>query len=314
MGTDTIILFLIMHAIISAGLAANLAKNKGYSPLEWGTCGFFFGLLGLIAAAGLPSRITAINRDIQLTKACSACMEDIAIEATRCKYCGEQHSTTDLVASILSIVDNDNDTANAAVNSLKKIGGDDAISALSNIAGSGHHSASVEAAKALLTINTPKSAVATLRANLRLMQAKHRLLEIGDKSVSKDLLEILELPGITRSVATIEILAKIKDPDTVIPICTFAEKESTGNKLVLISAIKALGAFSDPAAVPTLADFYLHNRGLSSEAGNSIIRIGPSAVPILEELQQTASGKDNKKLQSLIANIRSAQKPTTQDE
>ena len=48
--------FLIVIALITACLASSIAEDKGHSGTAWGLCGFLFGPLGLIAAAGLSDR------------------------------------------------------------------------------------------------------------------------------------------------------------------------------------------------------------------------------------------------------------------
>ena len=40
--------------IVCGALAGHIAREKGYSYTGWFACGFFFNILGLIAAAGLP--------------------------------------------------------------------------------------------------------------------------------------------------------------------------------------------------------------------------------------------------------------------
>tara|TARA_B100000579_G_scaffold256566_1_gene211209 strand:+ start:3795 stop:4289 length:495 start_codon:yes stop_codon:yes gene_type:complete len=47
---------LIVIALITACLASSIAEDKGHSAGAWGLCGFLFGPLGLIAAAGLSDR------------------------------------------------------------------------------------------------------------------------------------------------------------------------------------------------------------------------------------------------------------------
>ena len=47
---------LIAIALITACLASSIAEDKGHSATAWGLCGFLFGPLGLIAAAGLSDR------------------------------------------------------------------------------------------------------------------------------------------------------------------------------------------------------------------------------------------------------------------
>ena len=47
--------WLLFTAIICGGLSGRLADLKGYDKTNWMLAGFFFGILGLIAAAGLPT-------------------------------------------------------------------------------------------------------------------------------------------------------------------------------------------------------------------------------------------------------------------
>ena len=48
--------FLIVIAFVTACLASSIAEDKGHSGMGQGLCGFLFGPLGLIAAAGLSDR------------------------------------------------------------------------------------------------------------------------------------------------------------------------------------------------------------------------------------------------------------------
>ena len=52
----------LVHSAVCCGLAAKLAKVKGHDEVEWALFGFFFGLLGLMAAVGLPDHHNARSR------------------------------------------------------------------------------------------------------------------------------------------------------------------------------------------------------------------------------------------------------------
>ena len=52
-----------VYAFICGGLSADLADKKGYSVGAYFAVGFFFGLFGLIAAAGLPPSRLQQERD-----------------------------------------------------------------------------------------------------------------------------------------------------------------------------------------------------------------------------------------------------------
>jgi len=55
----------IAQAVICGGLCAGLASAKNRDSMTWFLAGFFFGVLGLIAAAGMPIALTtrALNSD-----------------------------------------------------------------------------------------------------------------------------------------------------------------------------------------------------------------------------------------------------------
>jgi hypothetical protein len=83
---------LVLQAFISGILASNLAEHKGHSGGAWFASGFFFGILGLIAAAGLPSKQTQQSASVLLKK-CPDCAEVIKLEAKVCRFC--RHAFTD---------------------------------------------------------------------------------------------------------------------------------------------------------------------------------------------------------------------------
>ena len=47
---------LFVISLISACLASSIAEDKGHQAFNWCLAGFFFGPLGLLAAAGLSDR------------------------------------------------------------------------------------------------------------------------------------------------------------------------------------------------------------------------------------------------------------------
>lgn len=53
----------LTQAFICGALSSNLADKKGYSTGAWFAAGFFLGIFGLIAAAGLPSSRLQQERD-----------------------------------------------------------------------------------------------------------------------------------------------------------------------------------------------------------------------------------------------------------
>jgi len=64
-----IIIILIYQAIVCGALAGKVADKKGHSSGAWFAAGFFFGIFGLIAAAGLPFNTTVTStKEIQMTE------------------------------------------------------------------------------------------------------------------------------------------------------------------------------------------------------------------------------------------------------
>ena len=79
-----IVVALVVQAVISGGLCSYLAARKGYSAVAWCVSGFLFGVLGLIACAGLPE----VHKEYRpALKRCPQCYESVRKEASVCRYC-----------------------------------------------------------------------------------------------------------------------------------------------------------------------------------------------------------------------------------
>lgn len=73
---------LVVIALITGCLASSIAEDKGHSGAAWGICGFLFGPLGLIAAAGLSDR--KLRRYIrQIGEKQEAIKEDLEPKASK---------------------------------------------------------------------------------------------------------------------------------------------------------------------------------------------------------------------------------------
>jgi len=97
---------LILSAIICGFLSADIAAKKEHNSTNWGLCGFFFGVFGLIAAAGLPIKQKNINSKHKSQKKCPDCTEFINTDAFVCKYCGHKFSKNDIISETVSVIDN----------------------------------------------------------------------------------------------------------------------------------------------------------------------------------------------------------------
>lgn len=49
-----VLLGLVIYGIICASFTSTVMKSKGYKPTSWAWGGFFFGIIALIAAIGMP--------------------------------------------------------------------------------------------------------------------------------------------------------------------------------------------------------------------------------------------------------------------
>lgn len=96
---ETIWIIIIVQALVSGGLASNLAYHKGYSTSEWFFVGFILGILGLIAAAGLPSRKDTLVIP-KIRKKCPYCAEMVLVESKVCRYCGHQFKRDEILKEL----------------------------------------------------------------------------------------------------------------------------------------------------------------------------------------------------------------------
>ena len=87
---------LLVQAFICGGLSADLAEKKGYSQGIYFASGFFFGVLGLIATAGLPpSRLQAERDSLEFEK---QARRQVVEDARRAD--GGARTTTELLSEI----------------------------------------------------------------------------------------------------------------------------------------------------------------------------------------------------------------------
>jgi hypothetical protein len=97
-------IILIVQALVCGYLSAEVAALKGYSGGSWFVRGFLFGILGLIAAAGIPQKCPEEEPANTFTKKCPDCSELIVTEARVCKFCrcefSEDQLVTDLIAAL----------------------------------------------------------------------------------------------------------------------------------------------------------------------------------------------------------------------
>ena len=95
-------------AVISAMLCSYLADVKGHSAAGWFVAGLATGIMGVIAAAGLPH-----HRGGVLTKKCPSCAEQIRIEALHCPHCAASFDKEEILKKLDAITKSQEGTANA---------------------------------------------------------------------------------------------------------------------------------------------------------------------------------------------------------
>jgi hypothetical protein len=89
-GTAVIVFGVMVYGIVFGALSSTVASKKGHSSGAWFWCGFFFGIFGLIAAAGLPTKSADSDRGSAFTKICPRCAESVKAAAAVCRYCGHE--------------------------------------------------------------------------------------------------------------------------------------------------------------------------------------------------------------------------------
>jgi len=105
----------VLIGFICGTFTSLLAGRKGYSAGGWFFLGFFFSLIALLVAIGLPDKTTKEDvtniqsntgkeiiepTNINLTKKCPDCAETIKIEAKVCRYCGRKFSDREIIEEL----------------------------------------------------------------------------------------------------------------------------------------------------------------------------------------------------------------------
>ncbi|MBU1298213.1 MAG: hypothetical protein KKF20_02705 [Bacteroidetes bacterium] len=226
---------LVLQAVISGFLSMDIAEKKGHSSGAWFACGFFFGVLGLIAAAGLPIKQSATPAGASFLKKCPKCAEPIRKEALVCKYCANTFSKEQVIAELVaSLQEKSVDTRLQALEALRTTSDSSVLPHLVRVlddAGS--------------QIKNP------LDPAVRVLNKAAQLLEeFGGDSVSSQLFTILKRGGSPIKMnRIIEILGKLRDP-SAIPILI----GSLQNSQVSTVAAKSLEKFGN-VAIPDLQEF-----------------------------------------------------------
>lgn len=291
---QTIILALVIDAIASGCLSYSLAKKKGHDAGAWFACGFFFGILGLIAAAGLPVAQVAKEAERRTTqpeagKTCPDCTEMVRQDARVCRYCGHRFSVKEERAAYVAALESDDpDVRRQAVEALSQHGDRETQACLTK------------------ALSDPDVYVR--------LAAIESLQSIGDKSVAPHIMDVLEQacedfpsPGLSCVLedAAGEALRSLGTEALVPRLVALAEAggPSTNRKL---RAVEALAAIGGPAAIRTLVKA-LEDEYVAKQAAAGLERLGEVAIPYLEQAKETGSMTVRKAATKLLESIRSKQ-------
>jgi len=218
---------LVLQAIVCAILSGDLADKKGYSSGSWYAAGLFFGVLGLIAAAGLPTKSALHQTGSAMLKKCPDCAEDIRGEAFVCKYCGHKFTKEEAIAALGW--------------ALSKGGLGERLQAIRTLTVMGDKSAAPHLIRALAEADSDPS-LSLDESQWVDNEACNALKKLGDATMIPDLESILKRGerGM-RWQKSVEVLAGLGEP--AIPALIGALK----HEAVRTSAASALEGMGDPA-------------------------------------------------------------------
>lgn len=251
MESSTLILvILVVQAFACGALSTTLAEKKGHSTGAWFAAGFFLGIFGLIAAAGLPVMVRQAPSGLP-TKTCPDCAEPIHKEALVCKHCGRRFERNEIIDDILS--------------SLR----DKSIQTRLNALDSVHNFKDVVVFTAVLRtfdqagsdakyIGDPSVAVMNKAAQV--------LSEFRDQPVTNQLLAMFNKSGNTiKLLKIIETLGALKDPASV--SCLLRALENPTLRIAARSALFRLGTPS----IPNLEAAVKDATGIQKRIGHKIL-------------------------------------------
>jgi len=222
-----VILIFVLQAIICAALASHLAGQKGYQTTPWGLIGFFFGIIGLIAAAGLPLKSASEYK--QLERECPDCISTINARASVCKFCGKKFSQADITSGL--------------VNNIHKGTIDQQTEAMEMLSNMKDSSVMPDVMTFIEMAMPPPHAYEMKPLKLAIdYTAKHATLEVNDQLISI----LKESRHNPKNELIIKALGDIQNPSSMPFLLTLINKNRYKD-----SAIKALVNYGD-TALPVL--------------------------------------------------------------
>lgn len=223
---------LVLQALICGFLSMDLAEKKGYSSGTWLAIGLFFGIFGLIAAAGLPRKQVPMSASVLLKK-CPDCAESIRKEALVCKFCGANFSKEQVITELVQALQENYTAATLEVLEAFRTTHDDSVVP--------HLIRFIDAVGSQIDYIPPDLEVRLLN------KAGQLLIDIGSPAISQELVLILKKGGtLLMKEKIIEILGSLRDPSCV-PVLIESLRQSSLSQ-TSASALEKLGE----AALPHL--------------------------------------------------------------
>lgn len=215
------IIVLILQAIVCAALSSTIAKNKGHSGDTWGMVGFFFGIFGLIAAAGLSDKKVAQSEVGSSLKTCPDCAESVKRRAKVCRFCGYHFS--------------DSDTKQDQIETLESGSTQEKLEVLDSISATGDKSLMPHVMKVF------RASRYQLDVQAKAGEVLERLL---DKRMTQDLIKIIEKSHQESKVRTaVRLLGLLKDESSMPALISLLEWDFFEEEVT--TAVLAIGS---PAA------------------------------------------------------------------
>ena len=194
-------IILVLQAIICGFLSMSLAEKKGHSAGAWLACGLFFGILGLIAAAGLPTKQSSLSASV-LFKKCPDCAESIRKEASVCKFCGAKFSNKQVVTGLTQALQE-----NCSAAELEEV--------LDALRMTHDDSVALHLVRFLDTFEPQMGYQSDPEVRL-LNKISQLLVDLGSPAISQELVSVLKnRAGILKRKKIIEILGSLGNPSCV---------------------------------------------------------------------------------------------------
>lgn len=284
MNTSLLVLvIIIVDAVVCGSLSYSLAKKKGHDAGAWFACGFFFGIFGLIAAAGLPTVRAVEGSDER--KRCPDCAEMVCVEALVCPYCRHQFTAEDGRTALLATLESEDPEVRSQ-----------AIEGLSGQTGQGILTRLLEA------LGDPD-------VNVR-VAAVEALERVGDKSTAPHIVGVLERAREDFSEPNLHFALegaagkalRVLGTETVVPrLAALAQMPGESRRKRL--AVQALGSIAGSEAIRALVGL-LGDEHAAEQAAAALASIGAPAIPQLEQVGEQDSRSVRKTAKKLLESIR----------